>query len=62
MEEEWDEKYGDGKEQAAEATVTHQRKFSMVEDAYNRAVPGLRGPKSDIVLSSVGAIEQKKIG
>ena len=34
--EEWDEKYGDGREQAADTTAKHRKKLSMVEDAYNR--------------------------
>ena len=34
--EEWEEKYGDGKEEATDTTARHRKKFSMVEDAYNR--------------------------
>ena len=34
--EEWEEKYSDGKEEAVDTTARHRKKFSMVEDAYNR--------------------------
>ena len=34
--EEWEQKYNDSKEEAADTTARHQKKFSMVEDAYNR--------------------------
>ena len=35
-EEEWEETYGDSKEEAPDTTARHQKKFSMVEDAYKR--------------------------
>ena len=35
-EEEWDEKYGVSKEEAPDTTARYQKKFSMVENAYNR--------------------------
>ena len=34
--EEWEQKYNDIKEEAVDTTARHRKKFSMVEDAYNR--------------------------
>ena len=34
--EEWDVKYTDTKMEPTESTATHQKKFSILEDAYNR--------------------------
>ena len=39
--EEWEQKYGDIKEEAVDTTARHRKKFSMVEDAYNRRWQGM---------------------